>query len=298
MGTTPSEDANDGRADHVLLTRFNLPSVGPESLIRAQDGWLQDRIELFERFTVPSVRAQTRPRSFGWLVFFDRESPAWLIERIRPLVDDGVFRAVYGEQFTNEEVVDEARNLTGARSSRLLTSTLDNDDALAVDFVERVQHLAEGTEAAALYLANGLIRTATHAYLRHDPHNAFASVVEPWHGARTVWRDWHNMLHRHMPVRVGAGEPGWLQVVHGRNVSNRVRGRLVDPTVYDGLFPGHLEDLSVPTAPALAYDRLIRIPTRETGETLRRAGKSVILHTLGRDGLDRVKERLQRSTTR
>jgi hypothetical protein len=26
--------------DHVLLTRFNLPSRGLESLIRAKDGWL------------------------------------------------------------------------------------------------------------------------------------------------------------------------------------------------------------------------------------------------------------------
>ncbi len=43
------------RVDHVLLTRFNLPTPGVEGLIRAREGWLQDRIELFELYCAPSV---------------------------------------------------------------------------------------------------------------------------------------------------------------------------------------------------------------------------------------------------
>lgn len=280
--------------DHVLLTRFNLPSVGPESLIRARDGWLQDRVQLFERFTVPSVSSQTAAGKFGWLVFFDHESPVWLIDRLRPLVERGIFTPIYGDQFTSQEVVTHARSLTGGRGSVLITTNLDNDDGLAVDFIERLQRLARPGETTALYLRNGLILAGDRAYLRHDPQNAFASVAEPWEGARTVWRDWHNMLHKHMAVRADGGRPAWLQVVHSRNVSNRVRGSLVDPAAYQSAFPGHLEGLVRPSRGALIYDRGVRIPLRETREGLRGAAKEVLLRTVGKHGLDRVKEWSQR----
>lgn len=279
--------------DHVILTRFNLPSVGPESLIRAQDGWLQNRIELFERYTVPSVRRQSAPRSFSWLIFFDQESPQWLIDRLAPLVELGVFTPVYGEQFTNEAVVEHAQRLTGAHGELLLTTTLDNDDAIAADFAERVQRLAARGRATAIYLENGIILSGGSAFLRHDPHNAFVSVAEPWDDAKTVWRDWHNRLHQYMAVRTEGGRPGWLQVVHGRNVSNRVRGKLVDPVTFQPDFPGHLEQVSSPSRSAVAYDRLVRIPIRESRETVRRVGKNLLLATVGKNGLDRVKETVQ-----
>ena len=39
--------------DHVLLTRFNLPSAGAEAAIRNRKGWLEHRIVLFERYCLP-----------------------------------------------------------------------------------------------------------------------------------------------------------------------------------------------------------------------------------------------------
>ncbi|MBY8850425.1 putative rhamnosyl transferase, partial [Saccharothrix sp. MB29] len=67
--------------DHVVLTRFNLPSVGAESVVRAQEGWLTKRVGLFERYCLPSVAAQTSS-DFRWLIYFDPESPQWLKDRI------------------------------------------------------------------------------------------------------------------------------------------------------------------------------------------------------------------------
>ena len=77
-------------ADHVLLTRFNLPSAGFESIVRAQDGWLKDRIELFERYSIPSVQAQTS-QAFHWIIYFDPESPEWLKGRIQNHVDNKLY---------------------------------------------------------------------------------------------------------------------------------------------------------------------------------------------------------------
>ncbi len=46
-----------------------------------QSGWLEDRVELFERYCLPSVAAQT-DRRFSWIIYFDPQSPAWLRQRI------------------------------------------------------------------------------------------------------------------------------------------------------------------------------------------------------------------------
>lgn len=280
--------------DHVFLTRFNLPSAGPESLIRAQDGWLQSRVRLFERFTVPSVRRQTLAGSFSWIVYLDPQSPDWLVDRLAPLVRDGVFTPIYREQFTHLDVVADARTLTGGKGDILLTTNLDNDDALAVDFVERLHRLAPKGRRMAIYLGNGIILSGDQAYVRLDPRNAFCSVAEPWDGAESVWREWHNLLHRHMPIRAERGRPAWLQVVHGRNVSNRIRGRLVDPTEYRSDFPGLLEDVPRPTRGELLSDRVLRAPARETREAVRRVGKAVLLGSVGKQGLDRFKDSLGR----
>ena len=67
----------------MLLTRWNLPSKGQESIIRAQVGWLESHLELFENYTVPSVAAQT-VMGYHWIVYFDPDSTRWLLNRLRP----------------------------------------------------------------------------------------------------------------------------------------------------------------------------------------------------------------------
>ncbi|MEM1060752.1 MAG: glycosyltransferase, partial [Planctomycetota bacterium] len=58
---------------HVILTRFNLRSSGREAKYRATAGWMDERFDLFEKFTVPSINAQT-DQDFVWFVFFDAET--------------------------------------------------------------------------------------------------------------------------------------------------------------------------------------------------------------------------------
>lgn len=278
--------------DHVIVTRFNLPSEGAERLIRAQDGWLHDRVGLFERYTVPSVLAQSIT-NFHWIIYLDPESPEWLLERLRPLITQGVFAPLYREAVSWQNLAEDARAVTGARGGILITTNLDNDDALAVNFVDRIQKAAQPGQREALFLANGVILSGGRAYIREDRKNAFCSVAEPWDGALTAWRDWHILLDEHMPSRSLGGPPGWLQVVHGRNVSNRVRGRLVSPDRYANLFAGRLDDLPALRSSQVLVDRLIRHPSREATELVRIAAKSILLRVLGKEGLGRLRERLR-----
>lgn len=281
--------------DHVIFTRYNLPSAGSESLIRAQEGWLRDRTELFLRHTIPSMQRQSC-RDYRWIIFFDPQSPEWLLDRLQPFVDSELFLPVYTEEVSWPDLVKLAQEVTGAAGSLLITTNVDNDDAVAVDFVDRIQAVAKKSPGAAIYLGTGLICSDDSLYIYEDRHNAFCSVSETWDNPQTAWRDWHNLLSDHFPVVSIPGEPGWLQVIHGRNVSNRVRGRRVDPREYSAAFPDQLTDLPTPTAAELAVDHRVLHPARVTRDAVRRAGKEVILRVGGKAGLDRVKERLQKDS--
>ncbi len=288
-GRDLSPPSDSGECDHVLLTRFNLPSQGVESLIRAKDGWLAARIELFERYCVPSVLAQGS-RNFSWIVYLDPASPQWLLGRLAPHVAAGTFTPVFREEVGREELLGDLRAVVGPdRRPQLITTNLDNDDGLAVDFVERLQAVRTPHPRAAVFLGRGLIRQGDSVYVRSDRHNAFCSVRESWDDAVTCWADWHNRLALQMPAVDVAGEPAWLQVVHETNVSNRVRGRLTSPRRHLAAFGALLSDVGEPRRSAVVRDWMSAGPRRLARETARTVVKRAIMAVGGPEGLDRIK---------
>lgn len=282
--------------DHVFLTRFNLPSPGMESLIRAKDGWLLDRVALFERYTLPSMAGQTAP-GLRWVVYFDPESPGWLKERIDDWTADGRLTALFAEEVSTERLLADLHRITarvrGADTEDerdLLTTNLDNDDGLAVDFAERLQTAERGSaDCVAVWVVNGLITAPGGVFLRTDRRNAFASVRTSWSAARTCWSEWHNLLGETMPVVELGGPPGWLQVVHGANVSNRVRGDLTTASSHRSRFPGLLEDRPDPGVSKIAADRILHGPIRRARDRFRTRAKDIAIRLVGKGGLDRIK---------
>ncbi|WP_040162168.1 glycosyltransferase [Nigerium massiliense] len=273
---------------HVFLTRYNLPSPGVESLIRAQEGWLRERTELFERFTVPSVRAQEGD-GIHWIVFLDPESPDWLKQRMTSLQAEGLLDPVYTESVEGDDLAREVRRVVGDADA-VSTSNLDNDDGLARDFVARLRQADVPAPRSALYVVNGLIRTSDRLYLRRDDDNAFVAVREPLDdGFRSCWADWHNRLHLHMPVVEIPGAPGWLQVVHSKNVSNRVRGRLVSPARYRALFGGRLSGVRNPSRIELLRENGVGAPARAVRDGVREGGRLVLVRLLGKEGVNKLK---------
>lgn len=283
-----AEDDMAGDVDHVLLTRFNLPSPGFESLIRAKEGWLRNRVMLFERHCIPSVQAQTK-QAFRWIIYFDPASPEWLKHRIQAHADAKLYVPIFRPSVSVDELVQDIRSVTGRATGRLITTNLDNDDALAAGFVERLQESAPRHGRTAIYLVHGLIKREPYLYLRRDRVNAFASVAEDSASPSTCWSDWHNLLGKHMPTLELHDEPGWLQVVHGRNVSNRVRGRLVSPASYAQLFPGLLDDVRAPGPLKLGIDIFADRPRRIARDYERIIAKKIAMRVLGKHSLDRVK---------
>ncbi|WP_411732514.1 glycosyltransferase [Paeniglutamicibacter sp.] len=282
--------------DHVILTRFNLPSKGPESFIRSQDGWLIDRVMLFEQYCLPSVRMQSS-KDFEWIIYFDPESPAWLRERIKRWSRDPVFSAIYREEVSRDNLLHDLRSVTGAKRQHLLTTNLDNDDGLSRDFVERLQSVRVHRERQAIYLTQGLIKNGNTLYRHLDRENAFCSVLENWENAVTCWVDWHNRLADHMSTTEVADGPAWLQVIHERNVSNRVHGRRVPAGSFIPNFGQLIGDVNDPNWYDTALDRLWDAPRRFVYEATRAGVKKATMLVGGKPALDRMKVLLQQGKT-
>lgn len=271
---------------YVFFTRFNLPSKGYESYVRSAENWLHKRVDLFERYCLPSVAAQT-DQDFAWIVYFDPHSPAWLMRKIETWQRYVRFHPIFREEVSlAEKHADIAAHLTPRQ--RLISTNLDNDDGLALDFVARIKAVRPSHPRCAIFLANGLVLNGSRVFLNRDRQNAFCSVSEPWHEPITCWAHPHNALSRHMPFMSVDGPPGWLQVIHGDNVSNRVRGRRVAPGKYRSNFVA-LETAADPALGELLRERFVRVPVRTMTETVRATAKHTILWTLGPQGIDRAK---------
>ena len=273
---------------HVFLTRYNLPSEGVESLIRAKDGWLRERTELFERYTVPSVRAQLG-EDIHWIVYVDTETPQWLLDKMYAWRDEGLLAPMLRTSVSPEDRARDIREVVGREAGPVITSNLDNDDGLAIDFVQRLREAPVTAPRTALYIAHGLITNGSRCFLQEDRTNAFCAVREDLADLETCWMDWHNRLGLHMDVVEVEGEPGWQQVIHGTNVSNRVRGTMVDPAPYRRTFPTLGDEIQAPTQAEVLKDRYVEAPTRWLRDSARGNARAGLVKVLGKERFDAVK---------
>ncbi|MGY6410416.1 MAG: glycosyltransferase [Alkalilacustris sp.] len=265
---------------HILMTRFNLATPGRELAIRTQPGWLAGRFELFERYCLPSVAAQ-RTRDFHWIILFDIDTPQPFKDRIEALRAVFPFTPYYTPMFPESGWPDSVRQSFDLDRPLLLTTRLDNDDALAADFVERLHRAVTdaGCAPGAYNFRHGLIRRGDALYLLRHDRNAFFSWLEPvGPDMRTAPSIAHMRLFEAGPVRQIDGRPAWLQIVHGTNVSNKVRGRRVPGAAFADIFGGAaLAGVSEPSAVTRWLDAGLLAPVRAL-----------------RDGVSGLRQRLRR----
>jgi hypothetical protein len=207
-------------ARHVILTRFNvkIEQAGPPDL-----DWLEHRFSLFERFCLPSVQAQSCG-NFVWLLFCDPDIPASFRDRIRTYaqwktLQPIFFRHVFDQGMARAAVAELVRGY-----SHLITTRLDNDDAICRTFVEAVQREFRGQDFEFLNFTNGYIWEDSRIWAGRHASNPFMSLVERAQAYSTIYCGNHMELNQQGPILQIPAPAAWLQVVHGNNLANRVWG--------------------------------------------------------------------------
>lgn len=217
---------------HFILTRFNILLWN-----KAKDGrkvrtskWLEHRFQLFEKYCLPSIKKQTC-QNFEWIVLFDCMTPDTFKEKILhyqevcpqliPVYVEPENGWRFAEIFSSEIV-------KRLKANRVLSTYLDNDDALNVGFVEdlqlRVCNLNDGT---FLFYDEGYQYYTEDKYMMRIVYtkNHFVSVVEEGN-PNTLKGIFGYGSHYYINKIKGAkiehikGLPMWCEVVHEKNVMN------------------------------------------------------------------------------
>lgn len=212
----------DGAASHFILTRFNVRSFYHAS--EPTDEWLRERLRLFRQYCLPALTDQTA-RQFVWLVFLDHLSPEWFRQEIEKDAP-GRFETVYVVGAFTSATVSEA---VAARTNSpyILTTRVDNDDAVARDFIQAIQACFQHQDFEFINLVNGAQYADGKAYLRPYTKNPFLSLIEAAGTTppATVFVEHHYRVDERGPVRnIRTAHPMWLQVIHGGNVLNEIVG--------------------------------------------------------------------------
>lgn len=230
--------------EHVIMTRFNLATPGNESALRNEVGWLEERFELFETVCLPSVAQQTN-QNFTWIIYFDTDTPVQFRKRIAQLQEKFAFNAYFTELFPASGWSTSLIELVAPKTDYVLTTRLDNDDALTVDFVDRLHTaVAQNDSVIGAYnFTSGFVVANDRLYCLSHPRNAFFSWLDRnGETIKTAPSIQHMQLHKHGHIHQISGEGTWIQMVHTRNVSNKIRGWRANPQTVGGNFPKEIRD--------------------------------------------------------
>jgi hypothetical protein len=245
-----SPDGARPRVQHLVETRFSI-RTRRNPLSRE---WLDYRLGLLRRYTIPSVSAQTTD-SFTWLLFCDESTDPEILEQLH---EEERLLPVLRVALTGRgrAPVDIVRSMVRPDTDVLITGRLDSDDAIADRYVELVQSYADAFhrsehERMLVNCPRGYrlnVRERPRLYRDWMPNSPFHSLFERPRQSRpeTVLTrvheclreryaglqrlkqltggktDGHSRMHQHYPTHQDESMPAWLIVVHEGNMVNRI----------------------------------------------------------------------------
>lgn len=235
---------------HYLITEWNVDMLDLD--------WLHARQKLFERFTLPSVESQIN-KDFTWILVSDTRTPDSFKKVLEGYpaevlyfnfedydwgdlsadIDHEVMKRSVDLELIDRPLIDY---IGTPDTDYIITSRLDNDDAISIDHIDKIQtsskKLWKGTPFW-LNLTRGYKYCDGNVYPVTSPHSPFISFVEPPVNIKTTYQTCHTLAQEtEYPVEMirKGHNPTWLQVIHGANLLNklmRLRGEAPYSTISD-----------------------------------------------------------------
>ena len=220
------------KLQHFILTRFNILLWRQDkkgSKVRTTK-WLEHRFSLFEKYCLPSIKNQTYQK-FEWIVLFDSMTPDSFKARIEvyqkecPQLIPVFVKPENGWQFAE---IFRSEIVKRLKAKRVISTYLDNDDALDVRFVEDIQQrVANVNDGTFINYDDGYQYYTEDNFLMkvHYPTNHFVSVVESGNTA-TLKGIFGYGSHaaideiKNVKIECVKGQRMWCEVVHEKNIMN------------------------------------------------------------------------------
>ena len=201
---------------------------------------IEERFMLFEHVTLPAIKAQTDPE-FTLVIVTSQAIPEVYLERLFNLVDGIPQIAVVlkGPQKHRMAMRRVARPYKDDDAEVIAHFRLDDDDAVAVDFIERTKAGFEKCQIAynnhgrcALDFNQGyelMIGDGRCAVQKMEMKTATAGLVAyiPQSEPQTIMNYPHHRIHEHMPVVTDQTPDMFVRSFNAFNDSPWSRGRVV-----------------------------------------------------------------------
>jgi hypothetical protein len=153
------------RIRHFILTRFNN-GVYASGGLRGGIGpaeWTRRRLELFNKYTRPSIEAQT-VRDFEWILLVDPRTEKWVLDDLEltgvphHIRIESKFYPIPVNPRTQGGFLFVRDIIDASSYDYIITTRLDSDDAVFPLFVEKIQDsTGNGDSAFAFDFVNGCI---------------------------------------------------------------------------------------------------------------------------------------------
>jgi len=231
------------RLDHWIITPFNVSlydwtaQKAAQTKCATHDAWMTHRVPLFWETAAKSIASQTC-QDFRWLLLFDHRTPMGVMDNIRSHIDSRteiMFFAGTMHQWENKP--EAAANFARIRqhikervrlgTTHVISTMLDNDDALHVEHVSLVQQAAiefAGDRQLLILPISTHYRTSDGRAMDVElvRHNVFYSLVERI-GIEPdiIYRYPHWSVPNYYPCRtINEKRPMGIQIVHKHNCMN------------------------------------------------------------------------------
>lgn len=208
---------------HLVVTRYTMKGWAYEEF---SADWLAERARVFRDFCVPSMEQQDV--DFTWIALCDESTDPAYVEQIREhagAVPD--FRVVTTSRERGIWIRQAVASMVDPEADLLITTRLDNDDALHQGALRAVQEYIEPFDRSA---HDALLVRFPRGYRYDEPSgrmfssywmdSPFISLLERvGNGSgevQNVYFAQHPRIHLDFPTHSEESLPAWLQVIHGR----------------------------------------------------------------------------------
>jgi Putative rhamnosyl transferase len=222
------EEVMHSRYQQLLITRYNVVF---EAAVQAgvdpfSPDWMQHRDMLFRRYCIASVRHQTH-QDFDWFILFHPETPREYFDFL-----GGIGIAIFAR--TTEEAIMTIQN-EYIRSDIVVASRIDNDDAIAPEFMRRVRDTFDAAVRTGFSDGQDFLISFRNGIVAHVPSQRwrprsaisapFLTLVEHLPTGKN-WRSPLGMSHNEAPnlfpmMSMDNKTPMWACIVHEQNISNQ-----------------------------------------------------------------------------
>jgi len=187
---------------------------------------MEARFELFQRYTLPSIRNQTDD-DFRFLILTSTDMPKAYHDRLMDITaDDSRIKILSFPIQNSKSLMRRMFSKEFDQASRRISFRVDDDDGLSVNFIRRLRRTAEKRKSSRpffLTFGKGIVIADRGDRIGWATECAypFSSVGLAFSASpgmkRCIYDFQHHDCHRHFDTVVLSGAPAFIQCVHGFN---------------------------------------------------------------------------------